>query len=107
MWASNWGWGGISLEEVVCRNNPNSRGSAWLSLKFGILLSHMGIIGMGWEGVCLSDLLFIVCLANPRVEGKEVAIIVAVRPIQFLKFSNAKPLRSVRRGKIVESQGIL
>ena len=92
---------------MVCGKNPNSRGPAWLSLNFGILLSRMGIIGIGCEGVCLSELLFIVCLVNQRVEGKEVAIIVAVGPLQFLKFSNAKPLRSVRQGKTVASQGLL
>ena len=87
---------GINLKEVVCGKNPNSRGSARLSLKFSILLYRMGIIGIGCEGVCLSELLFIVCLANLGVKGKEVAIIVAVRPLQFLKCSNAKPLRRVR-----------
>lgn len=81
---------------MVCGKNPKSRGPAWLSLNFGILLSRMGIIGIGWEGACLSELLFIVCLANLGVKGKEVAIIVAVKPLQFLKCSNAKPLRSVR-----------
>ena len=84
------------MEEVVCGKNPNSRVPAWLSLNFGILLSRMGIIGIGCEGVCLSELLFIVCLANLGVKGKEVAIIIVDRPLHFLKCSNAKPLRSVR-----------
>jgi len=101
------GAGELAWRRWSARTIPIPRGSAWLSLKFGIMLSRMGIIGIGWDRVCLSELLFIVCLENSGVEGKGVAIIVAVEPLQFLKLSTAKPLRSVRQGKTVASQGLL
>lgn len=51
--------------------------------------------------------MFIVCLANLGVKSREVAIVFELRPLWFLKCSDAKPLRRVSPRDTVMGWGLL